>query len=135
MSNSIKISVGKKLYEVVDEHGELIAKFEFLPTDIKLMERCDKLIDRLNEMKEEDEFGFLDFNERIKGEFDVLLGEGTSEGLFMTYDPLTVTADGSFFFEKIMDNIGLIVEKEMQSRMKKKKADIKKRAESAKKYD
>lgn len=129
MAEQIRIDTGSVDYEVIDKNGNVIGEFEFVPTDVGILNRYEKVIDFFNSKKFSDsikENELIEFSNEIKEQFDYLFNYPVSDGLFAKCDPLTVTANGDFFFEAAIDAIAKVIESTMKKRVDKKLAMVKK---------
>lgn len=134
MSNvqNIVIDDGLKDYSFSNNKGEVFAEFSFNPADTSILDRYEKVVDAFNaiELKgdsaEEVEEYIRSISDTFKEQFDYLLNREVSEGLFRTYSPITVFANGDFFAEVILHQIGKIIEKELNVRIDKKAKKIEK---------
>ncbi len=134
----LRVETGAVTVEVEDERGVVLGTFDFNPTDSNILSRYGKVVDFFNavsfdtEADDEQQIAQMDkLNGDIKEQFDYLLGYEVSEGLFGRCGPLTVTKNGDFFFEQVLDNVGKIIEQTTKKRLDKKLARIKKAVDGA----
>lgn len=125
---TLSVDTGSVLIDLED-NGEVIGQFRFNPNDIDIVKRYEKVIGDLenitvSENPDSDEIFRL--SDEIKKQFDYLLNYNVSSGIFAKCNPFTLTADGDFYFEKVMDGIAGLIEKTMDQRLAKKKAKISK---------
>lgn len=124
----LSIDTGSVLVEI-DDKGEIIGKFRFNPNDLDIIKRYEKVVDALNnidvpeDVKTDEIFKITD---ELKLQVDYLLNYKASEELFSMCNPLTLTANGDFYIENVLDGIGGLIEKTTDTRLKKKKAKIQK---------
>ena len=126
----LKVDTGAVTVPIVDEKdGELIGEFKFNPNDLDIVKRYEKVVEALESINlEEDADGdaILKVSDEIKVQIDYLLNYSVSSEIFAKCNPLTLTTDGDFFVEKVIEGIASLIEKVMDQRLKKKKAKIQK---------
>lgn len=134
----LRVETGAVNVEVEDERGESLGSFRFNPADSNILKRYGAVVDFFNALSfdeaPDDEQQLRQMNELaddIAGQFDLLLGYDVSEGLFGRCGPLTVTKNGDFFFEQVLEGVGRLVEQVTKKRLDKKLARIKKAAAGA----
>lgn len=135
MAETMKLQVqtGEVTVELVDENGAALGSFSFNPADSNILKRYGAVVDHFNAVRLEqtdDEQQMLrqmnELADDIAGQLDQLLGSSVSESIFAKCGPLTVTKDGSFYYEQVLEGIGSLVEKVTKKRLDKKLARIKK---------
>ncbi len=140
MGESMKLQVqtGNISVDVEDERGEVIGRFQFNPADSNILKRYAGVADFFSRMSldgdlpEEERLRQMDkLADDIAGQFDYLLGPGVAEGVFAQCGPLTVTKNGDFFFEQVLEGVGTLIESVTKKRLDKKMAKIKKAAAAA----
>ncbi len=129
----LQVETGAVTVEVQDERGQVIGSFDFNPTDSNILKRYGAAVDFFNSLSYDgtgsDEQQLEAMNklaDDIAGQFDLLLGGHVSEGIFAKCGPLTVTKNGDFFFEKVLEGIGSLIEQTTKKRLDKKLARINK---------
>lgn len=134
----LRVETGAVEVEVEDERGEKLGSFQFNPADSNILKRYGTVVDFFNAValddKASDEEQLRQMNalaDDIAGQFDFLLGYDVSEGLFGRCGPLTVTKNGDFFFEQVLEGVGRLIEQVTKKRLDKKLAKIKKAAAAA----
>lgn len=132
-SATILIDDGVKEYEFKNKFGDVFARFRFNPADTGIVRRYDAIVEYFEKLEypsdlSEDEVveEIKRLEDGIKEQFNVLCGYPVADGLFMTYQPLTCFACGDTFAEIALENICKFVEEELDTRLAKKKAKIKK---------
>lgn len=133
----MRINLGLKSVDITNEKDEIIGTYEFLPSDPSLITKCEDFYTYLENRvigEEDEKDNFATMNKEIKEQFDSFLGAGNGESIFKTYQPMVILANGDFFFEVMLEEIVKDVEKELDVRIKKKQAKIKKLTANAKKY-
>ena len=136
MGNDTEILIddGAKEYTFKNLHGEVFAKFCFNPTDTGILDRYEGVVkffegiaNSIASVAEDDmETEIKRLDKCIKEQFDLLCGKNVSDGLFSVYAPMTLFANGDFYAEVALDKISSFIEKEMNVRLEKKKARIRK---------
>ncbi len=135
----LKVETGAVTVEVEDERGKVIGSFDFNPADSNILKRYGAVVDffntqiaqRENATDEEKLDALNALAADIEGQFDFLLGYKVSDGLFGACGPLTVTKNGDFYFEQVLEKIGGLVEQVTQKRLDKKLAKINKAVAAA----
>ena len=134
----LHVETGAIEVEVEDERGEKLGAFRFNPADSNILKRYGAVVDFFNAVvldekasAEEQLRQMNQLADGIAGQFDYLLGYDVSEGLFGQCGPLTVTKNGDFFFEQVLEGVGGLIEQVTKKRLDKKLAKIKKAAAAA----
>ena len=137
--SKLRVETGAVTVEVEDERGEVIGQFDFNPADSNILKRYSAVVDFFSgvsfdeAMPEKEQIAAMNkLADDIAGQFDYLLGAGVAEGLFSRCGPLTVTKNGDFFFEQVLEGVGSLIESVTKKRLDKKLAKIKK---ATAKYD
>ena len=134
----LKVETGAVTVEVEDERGKVIGSFDFNPADSNILKRYGAVVDFFNGLSQKegltDEEQLEEMNriqDQIAEQFDALLGYKVSDGLFGACGPLTVTKNGDFYFEQLLEKIGGLIEGVTQKRLDKKLAKIRKAVAAA----
>lgn len=134
--SKLRVETGALSVEVEDELGQVIGAFSFNPADSNILKRYGAVVDFFNgvsfdeAMPEDEQIAAMNkLADDIAGQFDYLLGAGVAEGLFSRCGPLTVTKNGDFFFEQVLEGVGALIESVTKKRLDKKLAKIKKATE------
>ncbi len=134
--SKLRVETGALSVEVEDELGHVIGAFSFNPADSNILKRYGAVVDFFNgvsfdeAMPEDEQIAAMNkLADDIAGQFDYLLGAGVAEGLFSRCGPLTVTKNGDFFFEQVLEGVGALIESVTKKRLDKKLAKIKKATE------
>lgn len=125
---TLTINTGDVTYEILNENGEEIGKIRFNPADIDITRRVDEVVKRFTKMKFPKKLtteAVYEFSDTIKESFDYLLNRKVSDEIFKVCNPLTIMADGNYFYAGVMDSIMEIITAEIKKR----------REQSAKKID
>ena len=129
----LRVETGAVTVELEDERGEKLGQFDFNPTDSNILKRYGAVVDFFNGLaydstgSDEEQLAAMNkLCDDIAGQFDYLLGYEVSAGLFGRCGPLTVTKSGDFFFEKVLESIGGLIEQTTKKRLDKKLARIRK---------
>ena len=124
----LSVDTGSVLIDIEDK-GEAIGRFRFNPNDLDIVRRYDNVVKALEiiEVPENSDVNtLLSVSDEIKEQLDYLLNYKVSDEIFKKCNPLTLTADGDFFVEKVIEGIAALIESTTNQRIKKKKAKIKK---------
>lgn len=131
----LRVETGAVTVEVEDENGRALGTFEFNPVDSNILKRFGEVAEHLSGLRIEEpgepEEKLKRLNELaddIAGQFDYLLGYPVSEGLFGKCGPLTVTRNGDYYFEQVLEGVGALIEKVAKKRVDKKVARLRKAA-------
>lgn len=131
MGDTLKLTLDTGLIDVTleDMKGNELGSFSFNPTDIDIVNRYQECIKMLEgvEMPKEPSFEDVEaVSSRIKEAFDYLLNADVRDGIFGKLNPLTSVANGDFYFEKVLEQIAAVIEKELDQRVEQKRAKINK---------
>lgn len=126
----LKLDAGFITVPIRDANDEKeLGSFKFNPNDLDIVKRYEKASAILESITVPDDAGeeaVFEVSDKIKEQLDFLLNCKVSDDIFAICNPLTLTADGDFFVEKVVDGIAGLIEQVMDVRLKKKKAKIKK---------
>ena len=129
MAEKITFNTGAKSYEIVDQDGNELGVFRFIPSDAGILKRYKEaaaFFSGINDrIKNKDFEEILPELEKEAGEkIDLLFGASVSESFFKITSPFTIIGSGETFAEQIITVIGGIIEKELSEREKKQQARI-----------
>ena len=129
MAEKITFNTGAKSYEIVDQDGNELGVFRFIPSDAGILKRYKEaaaFFSGINDrIKNKDFEEILPDLEKEAGEkIDLLFGASVSESFFKITSPFTIIDSGETFAEQIITVIGGIIEKELSEREKKQQARI-----------
>lgn len=125
---TLSIDTGSVLINI-DDKGEIVGSFKFNPSDLDIAKRYEKVVSALDAITlsdNPDPDDVFAISDELKRQIDYLLNYNVSSEIFAKCNPLTLTEDGDFFVEKVIDGIAGLIEKMMDQRIQKKKAKIKK---------
>lgn len=126
---TLQVSTGAQVIDLLNENGTKIGQFEFVPTDVGIIERYKNIVnffDSYQFPKEPTDEDLLQLENSVREQFDMLFGYQVADGMFKKCAALTVVEDGDFFFEKVLDGISGLIEQTMKARVEKKKQKIRK---------
>ena len=126
---SLQVSTGAQLIDVLNENGRKIGEFEFIPTDLGIIDRYKDVaafFDGYQFPKDPTEEDLLELESKVKEQFNKLFNYPVADGIFEKCYALTVVEDGDFFFEKVLDGISGLIEQTMKTRVERKKQKIRK---------
>lgn len=129
MAEKITFNTGAKSYEIVDQDGNELGVFRFIPSDAGILKRYKEaaaFFSGINDrIKNKDFEEILPELEKEAGEkIDLLFGASVSESFFKITSPFTIIDSGETFAEQIITVIGGIIEKELSEREKKQQTRI-----------
>ena len=129
MAEKITFNTGAKSYEIVDQDGNELGVFRFIPSDAGILKRYKEaaaFFSGINDrIKNKDFEEILPELEKEAGEkIDLLFGASVSESFFKITSPFTIIDSGETFAEQIITVIGGIIEKELSEREKKQQEQI-----------
>ena len=125
---TLSVDTGSVLINV-DDKGEVIGQFRFNPSDLDILRRYEEVVDAMNAIVIPEDAGaddMLRVSDEIKKQFDFLLNYNVSDGIFAKCNPFSMTADGDFYFESVLDGIAGLIEKVTNQRIEKKRKKIEK---------
>ena len=125
---TLSVDTGSVLIEVKDRGEEVIGTFRFNPSDMDIIRRYEKVVSSLDEIKIPDEpepEEMLKVTDEIKKQFDYLLNYNVSDGIFAKCNPFSITANGDFYFENVLEGIAGLIQNITNQRIDKKKEKIK----------
>ena len=130
MGNTIKLNDGFKVYDIENQHGEIIGQFKINPTDGKMVGRYNEAIKRLEDVPKqfegaEDEIAlFVELQEVIEKELLYIVGNDSVKVFFEVMGAFSII-DGQLYYEKVLEIIGGIINEEGQKRQQAMKQRIK----------
>lgn len=96
----------------------------FNPSDMGMMNRWEEFIDKMDEIDSISDENFNDVSSQIISNIDELF-KGASSFFEVTH-PLSLSQDGDFYFEKVVDVLGNLVEEQTNQRIERKLKKIEK---------
>lgn len=122
----------REYIEIVNSRKEVTGGFWWNPADLDIAKRAEKVIEFFENLKltrdaKADEL--FEISDKIKDQFDYLLSPGAAEELFKYSNPLSLRPDGPLYCEYVLSTIAQFIESEMNVRLKKTSARIKKYTE------
>lgn len=129
MARQIQID-DQEWIEIINREKEVTGGFWWNPSDLDIVKRCEKVMDHFNHMEIGQDSDLFALSDEIKDQFNYLLcSEKASEELFKRCNPLTPCQDGELYAEYVLNALVDFVGKEMNIRMQKSTARIKKYTE------
>lgn len=125
--NALTLKTGDVNYAIRNEYGEEIGTIRFNPADMDIMRRCDEVerwfknIDIPEEPTIDD---FFNLTDKIKAQFDFLLNRNVSGEVFKICNPLTLTADGTYFYSNVLEAVMQIIADTVKERRAKSEQRI-----------
>lgn len=127
---TLKVNTGAVKVRFFDEADEEeLGAFKFIPTDAYLVERWKNAVEKLNSIFVSEELKADEYKEienQLKEIVDYIINYKASEEIFGKCSPLTVTVNGDFFFEVVLNGIADCIEKVFKTRVERKRAKINK---------
>lgn len=132
----VKIESPVKYYDFVDQHGDLMATFRFVPSDLDIFDRhkevyqeFEKMQDELKKLSESGEISddaAIEIKNKyatsLKEKFNYLFNADTS-GFFAVASPFTPLDNGEPWAVVILKNVLQIIEKETGKNFKEMKSN------------
>lgn len=122
-AKQIKTSVKSAEYEFLDTDGKVLFTINFNP-DLDIVRRYDKTVDFLNGMfahqkTDDDTSLFFEKCDELKEQLNELFNSDIATPIFSVMNPFTPLESGKFYIEEIVEKLGMIVETELNTRVKK----------------
>ena len=118
---TIKLNTGEVSYELKNEVGAHIGTIRFNPADFDLVRRAEAVEKFFTEYTVPDAFDldtFFACSDEIKKQFDYLLNRPVSGEIFGVCNPLTLLADGTYYFTQVLAVVMDLVQTETKKRIK-----------------
>lgn len=126
----LSIETGKVSVPIREKaDGELIGQFAFNPNDLDILKRYEIVVNALEKIKvpkDADADAILAVSDELKKQMDYLLNFPVSDDIFAKCNPLTLTENGNFYIENVIDGIAGLIEQVMNTRIEKKRKKIEK---------
>lgn len=125
---TLNVDTGAILVDINDK-GEIIGRIRFNPNDLDIARRYESVVAALEGIQVPENAGMEDIlgvTDEIKRQIDYLLNANVSAEVFAKCNPLTLTANGDFYVENVMEGIAGLIEKTTNQRLAKKRAKIQK---------
>nr|DAH40248.1 MAG TPA: tail assembly chaperone [Bacteriophage sp.] len=122
--------------EIVDSSGNVTGGFFWNPADLDIVKRYENVAKEFESMQMpegNDAEAVYEFSKKIEQQFDYLLNTDAAKVLFGGANPLSPRPDGTLLCEYVLNVIAQFVEKELDVRIRKTSAKIKKYTEKYKK--
>lgn len=124
-AKQITINVKAAEYDFLDDDGKVLFTLQFNP-DLDIARRYNKTVDFLNTMftelektKEDDVEVFFEKCDELKEHLNELFNSDISTPIFSVMNPFTPLENGKFYIEEVVEKLGIIVENELNVRVKK----------------
>lgn len=126
MGNVIRIDDGSETFDIVNQRGELLGQFTFIPSDFDLVKRYEETVKAFEDMQKElsgkehtatlDDIKTLD--ERMCQQVDYLFNAPVSKDFFSITSPFTMLNSGQFFVENVINAIRGVIEQKRDVKLK-----------------
>lgn len=120
----IIIDDGSVKVAIKNKQGKDLGTLYFNPSDMGMMNRWEEFIDKMNEIDNIDDENFDDVSKQIIDNINNLFRGAAS--FFEVTHPLSLSKDGDFYFEKVVEVLGNLVEEQTNQRIEKKLKKIEK---------
>lgn len=112
--------------EIKDATGNVTGGFQWNPADLDIVKRCEEVISRFESLEDpgNDDEAIYKVSDEIKKQFDYLLN--TDASALFPVNPLSPRADGELYAEYVLGVLTKFIEDEMDVRIKRTNARIKK---------
>lgn len=119
---------------IIDGDGSKLGSFKFNPNDFDILKRYEHVVSELENLEIPENDGqeaeaLFAVSDKVKELLDYLLNFKVSQDIFAICNPFSLTGDGDFFVERIIEGIGGLIESTMNQRLAKKQAKIRKATE------
>ncbi len=129
MARQIQIN-DREWIEIINQEKEVTGGFWWNPSDLDIVKRCEKVIEHFSTLEIKPDSELFAVSDEIKGQFNYLLDSPkASDELFKHSNPLTPRQDGELYAEYVLNLLVDFIGKEMNVRMQKSSARIKKYTE------
>lgn len=136
MGNQLVLD-NREWIEIVNTKGDSMGGFYWNPTDLDIVKRYEKVAEEFTNIqipKDDDMEALCVASDKVSELFDYFLNSShASEQLFAGANPFTPRPEGIFLCEYVMDAVCAYIEKELDVRIRKTNARIKKYTEKYKK--
>lgn len=122
--------------DIVDSKGNVTGGFYWNPADLDIVRRYEKVTAEFEniQLPEGDDIGKLyAASDKVSELFDYLLNTHAAADLFAGANPFTPRPDGTLLCEYVMNVLASFIEKELDVRIRKTSAKVKKYTEKYKK--
>ena len=137
MGNIIKIDDGSEVFDIVNQRGELLGQFTFIPSDFDLVKRYDETLKAFEQMQEElnnadssDSSAVLDtvkdLDRRMGEQIDYLFNAQVADKFFSITSPFTILNNGQFFVENVINAIRGVIEAKRDVKLKAVQSHVQK---------
>lgn len=112
-------------YEFVDKNGKHLFTIRFNSSDLDIVKRYDAVADWMNSVnipentEEENANTLFELSDTLKEKIDYLMNSSVSKEIFSVMNPFSLLASGQLYAENVMENIGNLIESEMNARTKR----------------
>lgn len=117
MGNTIDINDGLKEYDIQNQHGEIIGCFKINPTDAGMVDRYNKSMKKLEDLKnkysasDDSIDSFVSMQNDVVAELVYIVGNDSVLDFFKVMGAFSLQ-NGQFYYEKVLNIIAGIIKKE-----------------------
>ena len=120
----IIIDDGSVKAKIKNKQGKDLGTLYFNPSDMGMMNRWEDFIDKMDEIDHIDDANFKEVSDKIVNNIDELV-KGASSFFEVTH-PLSLSKNGDFYFEKVVEILADIIEEQTNQRIERKLKKIEK---------
>ncbi len=129
MARQIQVN-DQEWIEIINQEKEVTGGFWWNPSDLDIVKRCEKVIEHFGALEIKPDSDLFAVSDEIKGQFNYLLDSPkAADELFKHSNPLTPRQDGELYAEYVLNLLVDFIGKEMNVRIQKSSARIKKYTE------
>lgn len=113
----IVLDTGLEEVSILDRRGERVASVWFNPADVGIVSRARQAVEELRAGQRKLAEGgeaVLEMEKTVKQLFDRVFGGKFSETIFDRISPLTIMADGSCFYEVLIERLLPLMEEKIR---------------------
>lgn len=125
-TNIIVIDDGSKEYTIKNHYGEDLAVFRFRPADTNFISRYEEVQQYFANFTTDENETVNECEQRVIEKMDYLMGADTGSTFFSIMGPFSPMANGKLFIEVCMDNLGEVINKEFDVRIKRTQSRVSK---------
>ena len=124
----IRIDDGSKTYEIVNQDDKPVGTFTFNPSDVRIVEKYNAVVDGLEETFRQLDAGgedaLIKVSDALKQKMDELFGYDTS-AFWAACSPMSPLSTGELYIENVLSAVAAVIEKESDARLKKTRSKMK----------
>lgn len=125
----ITLDTGLEEVRILNKRGERVASVWFNPADVGIISRAQQAVEELrNRQQRSSQPGeaVLEMEKTVKQLFDRVFGGNFADTIFEIVSPLTVMADGSCFYETLIEQLLPLMEEKIREKEAKSHEHLRK---------